>query len=138
MFNKSNYKSKPLFCALIWGIILSKNMCFVLLYNFCSKYSLPDKYKEPSIISGTGAVIWSKSNFGTNVHHHPRNSALLRVCTIPSASALLNSTLKSCVVPAILPLSLHLYQNCGFSVLSSTGETERSKMSGGGHSCWFW
>jgi hypothetical protein len=31
-------------------------------------------YKEPSIISGTGATIWSKTNSGPTSHHHPRSS----------------------------------------------------------------
>jgi hypothetical protein len=44
-------------------------------------------YKEPPIISGTGAAIWSEINFGTTGYHHP-HSTLLRVCTIPSASAI--------------------------------------------------
>jgi hypothetical protein len=43
-------------------------------------------YKETSI-SGTGAAIWSKTNFGHTGYHHLRNSPLLLVCTIPSASA---------------------------------------------------
>jgi hypothetical protein len=28
-------------------------------------------YKEPSVISGTGAAIWSKINFGLTCHYHP-------------------------------------------------------------------
>jgi hypothetical protein len=29
------------------------------------------RYKDPTIISGTGAVIWSKIKFGPTGHHHP-------------------------------------------------------------------
>jgi hypothetical protein len=41
-----------------------------------------------SIISGTAAVILSKINFGPIGHHHPQSSPLLRVCTVPNASAI--------------------------------------------------
>jgi hypothetical protein len=44
-------------------------------------------YEVVSIISGAGAAIWSKINFGPTGHHHPRGSRLLRICTVPSVSA---------------------------------------------------
>jgi hypothetical protein len=44
-------------------------------------------YKEPSIISGTGAAIWSKTSFRSTGHHHLRSSPLPCVCTLPSASS---------------------------------------------------
>jgi hypothetical protein len=44
-------------------------------------------YKESSILSGTCAAIWLKTNFGSSGHHHPRKSPLPHVCTVPSASA---------------------------------------------------
>jgi hypothetical protein len=34
-------------------------------------------YKEPSIISGTGAAIWLKSNFGPAGYHQPCSSQYL-------------------------------------------------------------
>jgi hypothetical protein len=45
-------------------------------------------YKEPSIISGTGVVIWSKTNSGPTGHHHPWSSPLLRVCIVSSNSVI--------------------------------------------------
>jgi hypothetical protein len=43
-------------------------------------------YKEPFINSGTGAAIWSQSNFGPTVQHHPRSNPFSHVCTVPSTS----------------------------------------------------
>jgi hypothetical protein len=43
-------------------------------------------YKKPSIISGTGASIWSKTNFGPTGHHHTLSSPLPCICTIHVAS----------------------------------------------------
>jgi hypothetical protein len=52
-----------------------------------------------SIISGTGAAPWSKTNFWPTGHHHSRSSPLPCICTIPSTSAIfLNASLKSCRV----------------------------------------
>jgi hypothetical protein len=51
-------------------------------------------YKEPSIISGTGAAIWSKPNFGLTGHRHPRSIPLPSVCTVPSTSAILKCILE--------------------------------------------
>jgi hypothetical protein len=48
-------------------------------------------YKEPSIISGTGPAIWTKTNFGPTGHHQPLSSLLPRICTFPSHSALITS-----------------------------------------------
>jgi hypothetical protein len=56
-------------------------------------------YKEPSIISGTGAAIWSETNVGPTGHHLHRSSHLLPICTVPSTSAIfLNASWKSCSV----------------------------------------
>jgi hypothetical protein len=44
--------------------------------------------KKSSIISGTGAAIWSKTNFGPIGHHHPGSSSLTPVCTTPMASVI--------------------------------------------------
>jgi hypothetical protein len=44
-------------------------------------------YKETPIISGTGAVIWPKTNLEPTDHHHPRSS-LPCVCIVPSVSAI--------------------------------------------------
>jgi hypothetical protein len=53
-------------------------------------------YKEPSIISGTGAAIWPNTIFGPNEHHHHRSSPLPRVYTISSACHFLNALWESC------------------------------------------
>jgi hypothetical protein len=54
------------------------------------------------IISGTGAAIWSKTNFGLIGHHHHPNTPLPRVCTVPRASAIfLNASWKSSSVRVI-------------------------------------
>jgi hypothetical protein len=45
-------------------------------------------------ISGTGADIWSKSNFGPTGHHHPRSSPLPHVCTVLRASAIFKCILE--------------------------------------------
>jgi hypothetical protein len=50
--------------------------------------------KESSIISGTGAAIWSKTNFGPIGHHHPRSSPIPLICTVPSASAIFKCILQ--------------------------------------------
>jgi hypothetical protein len=44
--------------------------------------------KEPSINSWTGVAIWSETNFGPTVHHHPPSCFLPFICAIPSASAI--------------------------------------------------
>jgi hypothetical protein len=61
---------------------ISKQFCF----NACHVQS--NQQKEISIISGTGAVIRSKSNFGPTGYSHPRSSPLLRVSTVHSASTI--------------------------------------------------
>jgi hypothetical protein len=45
-------------------------------------------YKDPSTIFGTGAAIWSETNFGPTGHHHTRTSIFPQICTDPSASAI--------------------------------------------------
>jgi hypothetical protein len=42
-------------------------------------------YKKPSIIPGTGAAIWPRTNLGSSGHHLPRSSPLLHVSTPFSA-----------------------------------------------------
>jgi hypothetical protein len=66
--------------------------------------------QEVQFIFGTGAAIWSKTNFGPNGHHHPQSSLLLRICTVPSTSAIFFNTswkLFSVRVSAILLPSPH-------------------------------
>jgi hypothetical protein len=41
-----------------------------------------------SIISETGAAIWSKTNFGPAAHNHPRSSPLPHIGNVPSPSAI--------------------------------------------------
>jgi hypothetical protein len=55
-------------------------------------------YKDPSIISGTGAAVWLKTNFGPICHHRPRTSPLSLLCTVPSLLPFLNASWKSCSV----------------------------------------
>jgi hypothetical protein len=51
--------------------------------------STSDKmYKEVSIISRTGAAIWSKTNFVPTGYHIPQRRLLTHVCTVPNASAI--------------------------------------------------
>jgi hypothetical protein len=54
---------------------------------FCSSKLV---YKGTSIISGTGAAIWSKTNFEPTGHHH-----LLLVCTVPRASVIFRCILEA-------------------------------------------
>jgi hypothetical protein len=64
-----------------------------------------------------GTVIWSKTNFGPTVHHHPQSSPLLCACTVPSTNASWKSCLWGCSAPHVI-LSYYLNcQNGGFSVL---------------------
>jgi hypothetical protein len=44
--------------------------------------------------SGTGAVIWSKTNFGLTGHHHPRISFFPHVCTVPALLPFFKCILK--------------------------------------------
>jgi hypothetical protein len=57
-----------------------------------------ERYKEPSIISDTGAAMCSNANFGPAGHYHPPSSPLPLVCTVPSASAILIASWKPCSV----------------------------------------
>jgi hypothetical protein len=58
-------------------------------------WSLGDEWcKEPSIISGTNAAIWSKTNFWPTGHHQPQSNPHPPVCTIPSASGIFNCFLE--------------------------------------------
>jgi hypothetical protein len=65
-------------------------MCLVDAVRSNQAYFISEEaYMEPSIISGTGADIWSKTNFGPTGHHHLRSSPLPRVFTVPRASAMM-------------------------------------------------
>jgi hypothetical protein len=52
------------------------------------------KHKEAALISGTGAAIWSKTNFGPPGHHHPGSSLLPLLCAVPRASGVFKCILK--------------------------------------------
>jgi hypothetical protein len=65
------------------------------------------EYKETSIISSTGAAIWSKINFGPAGYHHPGSSSLPRVCTIPSASAIFK-----CILEFVFCKGVHRLRFC--------------------------
>jgi hypothetical protein len=71
-------------------------------------------YKQSSIISGSGAAIWSESNFRPTAHNHP----LPRVRTIPGASAIFKCILEVVFCEGVqhLPLSPQLLQNGGISI----------------------
>jgi hypothetical protein len=45
-------------------------------------------------VSGTSAVIWSKTNFGPTGHHYSRISFMPPVCTVLSASSILKCILE--------------------------------------------
>jgi hypothetical protein len=53
-------------------------------------------YIEPSIISGTAAALWSKTNLGPTSHHHVQIRPLPCLCAVPSASGILK-----CVVEVV-------------------------------------
>jgi hypothetical protein len=101
-------------------------------------------YKEPSIISWTGAAIWSKTNFGPTGHHHPRGSPIPHVCTVPSASKVVFSEggqhrLRlcldhlSCVKMAAFQFYLQKENR-----EKSQGPSQASRVGGGRQSCCFW
>jgi hypothetical protein len=51
-------------------------------------------HKEPSMIFGSGAAIWSNINFGPTGRHHPLSSHLSRAYTVPSAFAIFKCILE--------------------------------------------
>jgi hypothetical protein len=65
--------------------------------NFVVILPIPRCYKESSIISGTGAVIWSKSNVGPTGHYHSRSSPF-RAYVPYVPRPFLNESWKSCSV----------------------------------------
>jgi hypothetical protein len=54
---------------------------FLLVYGIMTSRYLKIKYKKPTIISGTGAAIWSKTNFELTDHHHPHSSNIYNINT---------------------------------------------------------
>jgi hypothetical protein len=103
---------------------------FETIYIYSMFEEVKENYKIPSIISGTSAAIWSRTNFGPTGRHHPVSSLLLHVFTVSSTSAIFKCILEVVFcegegVYVIQPRSPHLCQNGGLSVLSSTGETEK-------------
>jgi hypothetical protein len=100
------------------------HVSFILYATKFTLYTTTLQKTLLSIISGTGAAIGSKTNFGPTGHHHPRSSLLLCVCTISSASAFSKRILKVVFCArssplAMLPLSPQLCQMTVFSI----GET---------------
>jgi hypothetical protein len=55
---------------IVYMSIASLSMLVSCNYTF----TIQPGYKEPSIISGTDAAIWSKINFVPTGHHHPPSS----------------------------------------------------------------
>jgi hypothetical protein len=108
----------------------------------CSKYNVYNLltiYRQPSIISGTGAAILSKTNFGPTGHHQARNSPLPRVRTVPIVSANFEMRPGSVFSTACdLHPSPQLCQNGGLLVLPAIGEQEKSRVGGGWQSYCFW
>jgi hypothetical protein len=58
-------------------------------------------YKEPYIISDTGAAICSKTNFAPTGHHHPQHSPLLNACSVLDASAIFKCSLEVLLSEAV-------------------------------------
>jgi hypothetical protein len=69
-------------CNWLCGTDLSEKIIEIQLLK-----KLSTSNKEPSIINGVGAAIWSGINFGPIGHNYRQSSPLPRICTIPSASA---------------------------------------------------
>jgi hypothetical protein len=101
------------------------------------------KYKESSIISGTGAAIKSKTNFGPIGHHQARSSPLLRMCKFPALLPFLNASWKPCSVRVFstdcnsLSISSTESKWWPFSFIFNRINRE-NKVGGGGQSfcCW--
>jgi hypothetical protein len=96
--------------------------------------------REQSIISGTSAAIWPRTNFGPTGHHNPRSCAY---ATFPALLPFLNASWKSCSMSVLSTtcdstLIISTVQNGGLLFLSSIGETEKFRVSGEGQSCCFW
>jgi hypothetical protein len=70
-------------------------ICELIIQKMCEPRSSKTTCKESSIISMTGASVWSKTNFKSNGYHNPRSRLLRCVCTVPSASAIFKCILKS-------------------------------------------
>jgi hypothetical protein len=67
-------------------------------------------YKEPSILSGSGAAIWLETYFGPTGHHHLQSSPLPHICRVLRISYILNWFCKSCSVRVFSTACDHL--NC--------------------------
>jgi hypothetical protein len=76
--------------------------------NRCRVENFTPRIREGIIISGTGAAIWSKTNFGPIGHHHPRSSPLPRLCTVPSASGILEVVFCECIQHSLRFCLYHL------------------------------
>jgi hypothetical protein len=100
-------------------------------------------YKEPSIISGTGAAIWSKLTFGLLATITLEIVSFHAYALFPVLLLFLKCMLEVVISEGVqycLQLCLeHLkcVKMAAFQ-LSSPGVTERSRLGGGQHSCCFW
>jgi hypothetical protein len=61
------------------------NVCTYIKTPHLIKKACKTKWSELFIISGTGADIWLKINFGLADNHHPRSSSFTCLCIVPSA-----------------------------------------------------
>jgi hypothetical protein len=134
--------------SLLW-LSNSWNEPFLCTFQITFKKSLLHQdawyYNESSIISGTGAAIWSKTNFGPTGHHHLGSSPLPHGYTPFSAlvsffKCILEVVFCECVQHNMRFCLDHL--NCvkmaAFQILSSIEEAEKSRVGGGRQSCYLW
>jgi hypothetical protein len=75
------------------------------------------------IISGTGAAIWSKTEFGPTCHCHPEVVLFCSYAQFPALLPVLNASWKSCSMRVFSTTCdsasiIQLCQNGGLSVLS--------------------
>jgi hypothetical protein len=99
--------------------------------NTLFRHSLSNAIKtlRVSIISGTGAAIWSKSNVGPTVHHHPQSSRHPCVCIFSAFLSFFKCILEVVFCESVhkrLRFCLH-HVNCvkmgSLSFISSRGNT---------------
>jgi hypothetical protein len=120
--------SCPRYVIIIWPLI------FIHIWFYWT-------YKYPSIISGTGAATWSKTNFWPTGHYDPWSSLLPRVCTVPSSpvtvSFILEVVLCECVQHRLRFWLDHLIcvKMSTFQFYVQSGKQGKIGCVGGVHSC---
>jgi hypothetical protein len=120
------YVGQPWSRQFVWFLRVANRVRSPILLSQRLKWNEKIESQGPKVvstISGTGATIWSRTNFGPTGQHHSLSSSLPHVCTVPCASAIFWMHTGSRVLwehsspLAILPRTSKFYQNVGLPVL---------------------